>query len=135
MENYESMLDEAYSKIKKVEGKSDRFEIPEVEGMVEGNKTIISNFIQISSYIRRNPEHLAKFLSKELAAPGKIENNRLILIKKLPSKRLNEVIHLYSEKYVLCKECKKPDTELKKENDFHFLHCLACGAKYPIAKI
>ncbi|MEK6812055.1 MAG: translation initiation factor IF-2 subunit beta, partial [Nanoarchaeota archaeon] len=34
--------------------------------------------------------------------------------------------------FVLCKECKKPDTELLREDRVTFIHCLACGAKHPV---
>ena len=132
--NYEELLERAYKKVKKTET-GERFEIPEVLSHVEGNKTIISNFQQIASYLRRSPEHLEKFLEKELAAQGKQDSERLILIRKIPNKKIQERIKIYTEKYVLCKECKKPDTELIKENQFTFIHCLACGAKHSIAKI
>jgi len=134
MKDYEEMLEEAYKKIKPIESK-ERFQVPEVESHIEGNKTIISNFLQIASYLRREPEHLEKFLQKELAAPSKIENERLVIVKKIPAKKIAEKIDLYVEKYVICKECKKPDTELIKERNFFFVHCLACGAKHSIAKI
>ena len=136
MENYEQLLDEAYKEIKPVESKRDRFEIPHVEGHVEGNKTIISNLNQICDYLRRDCTHLLKFLQRELAAPGKLEKERLILIKKVPSSRINEKIKQYVEEFVMCKECGKPDTELIKQDAFMFLHCLACGAKHSVrAKI
>jgi len=131
---YEELLEQAYKKIKPIESKG-RFEIPEVNSHIQGNKTIISNFTQIASYLRRKPQHLEKFLEKELAAQGKIENDRLIIIRKIPGRKLQEKIKFYVEKYVLCKECKKPDTELIKEDNFMFIHCLACGAKHSIAKI
>jgi translation initiation factor 2 subunit 2 len=131
---YEKLLEAAYKKVKKVKA-SGRFEIPQVKSIVEGNKTIISNFLQIASHLRRQPQHLEKFLEKELAAQGKIEGDRLILIRKLSSKKLQEKIKFYVEKYVLCKECGKPDTKIIKEDHFTFIHCLACGAKHSIAKI
>lgn len=134
MENYEKLLEQAYKKIKPIESK-ERFVIPEVESHIEGIRTIVSNFLQIASYLRRSPEHLEKFLQKELATPSKIENERLIMIKKIPSKKIDERIKIYVEKYVLCKECGKPDTELIKEGNFYFIRCLACGAKHSIAKI
>ncbi|MEK6820351.1 MAG: translation initiation factor IF-2 subunit beta [Nanoarchaeota archaeon] len=135
METYEKLLEEAYKKIKPIEGSKGRFEVPLVESMIEGNKTIIFNFLQIASYLRRKPEHLEKFLDKELAAKSKIEKDRLTLIKKIPSKKIDEKIRYYIEKYVLCRECKKPDTEIIKLDNFFFIHCLACGAKYSISKI
>jgi translation initiation factor 2 subunit 2 len=135
METYEKLLEEAYKKVKPVESQRERFEVPAVEGMIEGNKTIISNFAQIASYLRRNPEHLEKFLEKELAAQGKRDGDRLILIKKIPSYKIDEKIKFYIERYIICRECKKPDTELIKQGEFFFIHCLACGAKHSIPKI
>ncbi len=136
MENYEQMLDGAYKEIKPVETKIERFEIPRVEGHIEGIRTIITNFRQVCDYLRRDCLHLGKFLQRELAAPGKQDGDRLILVKKVPSSRINEKIKQYVEEFVLCKECGKPDTELVKQDRFLFLHCLACGAKHSVrAKI
>ncbi len=132
MENYEQLLDEAYMHVKAVESKSERFEIPKAEGHVEGNKTIIINFFQVCSYFRRKPEHFLKFLLKELATPGQIEGERLVLNRKLLSQRINDKIELYAKEFVICRECKKPDTEIIKQDRFSFLHCLACGAKHSI---
>ena len=133
---YEKLLDEAYEKVKPISSNGERFEIPKAEGMIEGNKTIITNFKQICDHLRRKCEHLAKFLQRELASPGTIEGERLILIKKVPSSRINEKIKEYVNEFVICRECKKPDTELIKQDEFMFLHCLACGAKHSVrAKI
>jgi len=134
-ENYEQLLNEAYQGIKPVESKIDRFEIPKAEGHIEGVKTIITNFKQICSYIRREPDQVLKFLLRELATPGVIKGERLILTRKISSSAVNEKIKLYVDNFVLCKECQKPDTEITKEDRFTFIHCLACGAKKSIAKI
>ncbi len=134
---YEKLLEEAYKKIKKVESSSERFEIPKIEGHIEGKKTILTNFFQIASYLRRNPEHFQKFMLKELASSGQKEGDRLVLNIKVPSTKINQKIEQYAREYVLCKECKKPDTELIKEPDSRvtFIHCLACGAKHSVSKI
>ena len=79
MESYESLLDEAYKKVKQIEGTGERFEIPKIEGHIEGKKTILTNFMQIVSHVRRSPEPFLKFLLKELATPGQLEGDRLIL--------------------------------------------------------
>ena len=135
MESYEKMLESAFKKIKPVESKSERFEVPDVESLIEGNKTIVSNFMQICNYLRRTPNHLEKFLQRELAAPSKMEGSRIVFVKKIPGRKLNEKIRYYVEKFVICKECRKPDTEIIKQDNFMFIHCLACGAKHSIAKI
>ena len=132
MTSYEQLLEKAYKQIKVVDTSSTRFEIPKVKGLVSGKNTIITNITEIANYIRRPIDHLAKFLFKELATSGKIENDRLILHTKLNSQRVNEKIELYVKDFVLCGECKKPDTEIISEKGIKFKHCLACGAKYPI---
>jgi len=134
-DNYENLLTDAYKKVKPIEV-SERFEIPKVEGHVEGNKTILTNLPQITTHIRRDQEHLLKFLLKELATSGAFKGNRVILQRKISSTKINEKIKDYVKEFVLCKECKKPDTELKKDHAFMFIHCLACGAKHSVrAKI
>ncbi len=130
---YEQLLDSAYNEIKLVEC-CDRFEIKKVEGHIEGSKTIISNFLQIATCLRRQPEHFCKFLFKELATSGEIAGDRLILIRKVSSKIINEKIEKYANNYVLCSNCKKPDTELVEDNGL-FMRCLACGNKKQVARI
>lgn len=131
---YLELLEKAYGKIKPIESKIDRFEVPRVEGHVEGTKTILTNFKQICAYVRRDPEHVLKYLLKELASAGVIKGDRLVLMRKISSSLINEKINLYVQDFVICKECKKPDTEIVKEDRFNFIHCLACGAKKSITK-
>lgn len=138
MDDYEKLLNEAYKNVKQVSGSGERFEIPKVKGHFEGKKTILTNFAEIANHIRRPIEHFQKFILKELAASGKMDGDRLILNMKIPSGKINQKIEQYVREFVLCKECGKPDTEIKKDTEHRmsFLHCLACGAKHPIrAKI
>jgi translation initiation factor 2 subunit 2 len=132
MTDYEKLLDQAYENVKQVSISSDRFEIPKIEGRFEGRKTILTNFSQIASHLRRNPEHFQKFILKELAASGHREGDRLSLNMKVPSAKINTKIEQYAKEFVLCKECGKPDTQLLKEDRITVLHCLACGAKHPV---
>ena len=135
MEQYEQLLEQAYQKVKVIQISKERFEVPKVTGQVAGKNTIITNFKQIVEYIRRQPDHFAKFLQKQLATSGKIENDRLILNTKLSSQKVNEKIQLYAEEFVICPVCKKPDTEIVSEKGLKSKHCLACGAKSPIKHI
>jgi len=131
--DYEKLLEEAYGKVKSVVGETgERFEIPKVQGHFQGKKTVLSNFSQIASHIRRKPEHFLKYILKELAASGLKDGDRLILNIKVPSAKINQKIEDYVNEFVLCKECKKPDTELIKQGRLTFIHCLACGAKHPV---
>jgi len=130
--DYEKLLEEAYGKIKQTNTSLDRFEIPKIEGHFEGRKTILTNFYQISSHLRRKPEHFQKFMLKELAASGQKEGDRLVLNIKVPSSKINKKIEEYVNEFVLCRECKKPDTELIRKDRINFVHCLACGAKHSV---
>ena len=132
MENYGKLLDNAYEKVKQVSGNNERFEIPPIEGHFEGRKTILTNFSQIATHLRRAPEHFQKFILKELAASGQREGDRLILNIKVPSAKINSKVEQYAKEFVICKECGKPDTQLMKEERITFLHCLACGAKHSV---
>ena len=132
MTNYEEMLEQAYKKTKQIDSSNNRFEIPKIEGHFEGKKTILTNFLQIASHIRRKPEHFQKFILRELATSGHIEGDRLILNNTIPSAKINAKIEEYVKEFVLCKECKKPDTEIIKEDRLTFIHCLACGAKHSV---
>lgn len=132
MEDYEKLLNEAYGKVKKTEDNGERFEIPKVEGHFEGKKTILTNFYQIASHLRRNPEHFQKFILREIAASGQKEGDRLVLNMTVPSTKINQKIEQYVKEFVLCEQCGKPDTELTKEDRLSFVKCMACGAKHSV---
>lgn len=130
--DYDKLLDKAYHEVKQIDTSGERFEIPKVSGHFEGKKTILTNFFQIATHIRREPEHFQKFILKELAASGQKEGDRLVLNMKVPSAKINQKIEEYVKEFVVCKGCGKPDTELKKEDRLSFIQCLACGAKHSV---
>jgi len=134
-QNYEQLLEKAYSSIpaSKTTG-GERFEPPVAETFTQGNKTIIKNYGFICSRLRRKPEELAKYLSKELAAPAVIESNgeQLVLQTKLSNRTVNEKLSFYIQNAVLCSECGKPDTHITLTQGVRVLVCEACGARKPI---
>jgi translation initiation factor 2 subunit 2 len=79
--------------------------------------------------MRRNTTEIAKFLFKELGVPGEMKGNELILNGKISDRMVNQRIEEYVKSYVMCKECGKPDTDIKKEGDVFVLKCQACGAR------
>lgn len=131
--NYEQLLKRAREQLPESVFERERFEIPKVRGHIEGNKTVISNFLQIANTLRRPPEHLLKYVLKELATPGDVNRSGLLILgSKLAASRINEKIRQYANEFVLCPDCGKPDTEIIKEGDFHHLKCSACGSKHPV---
>ncbi len=130
--NYEELLKRGKEKLPEVASTGERFVIPNVRGHIEGNKTILSNFQQIAQAFGRSPEHILKFVLKELATPGEIKKQFVVFGTKVPASRINDKIKKYAETFVICKECTKPDTKMTKEGDVYFLKCNACGARYSI---
>jgi len=133
--DYENLLNKAYEKLPKVEETTERFEVPEVDSMVQGRQTIVKNFSQICEALRREPKHLIKFLTKELATPAGFDGVRATFQSKLPRRLIQTKLGVYVRDYVICKECGKPDTKLVKEDRLTFLRCEACGAKAPVKPI
>lgn len=129
MEDYEKLLQSAYEKMpRKAEGKK-RFEVPQVSSEIQGARTMIKNFSEIASILRRDENHLAKFFSKELAAPVSMQNGSLVIQTKVSRDVLNRKLADYVKYFVFCKVCGQPDTKLEKENRIMFMRCDACGAR------
>ncbi len=133
---YEKLLKAARKQLPEAILKKKRFEVPKVRGHIQGNRTVISNFHQIADFLRKDVNHLVKYVLKELAAPGNLTKTALIIGTKISASRINEKINQYVKEYVLCPECGKPDTKIEKEEKLFFLKCMACGARHSIkAKI
>ena len=130
MDDYKKMLEDVRTSLPEAVFIKERFEIPKVLGHMQGNRTIISNFLQIASALGRNVDHLLKYVLKELAAPGEIKKSgALILGTKIPASRINEKIRQYANEFVLCFECGKPDTKIIREGELTYMKCAACGSK------
>jgi translation initiation factor 2 subunit 2 len=130
--DYAELLAKARQNMPKSVLEKERFEIPKVMGHLQGNRTIISNFQQIASTLRRPPEHMLKYVLKELAAPGQLTGSALIMGTKIAASRVNQKVRQYANEFVLCPECGKPDTKMEEEGPVLYLKCTACGAKHVI---
>jgi translation initiation factor 2 subunit 2 len=134
--DYEAMLKRGRENLPDTNSFAERFNIPKVKGHIQGTKTVVSNFLQIAQTLEREPQHLLKFILRELATPGEIKGQQVIFGRKLPASSINKTILKYSQTFVMCKECGKPDTKIIKKSGAPYLKCLACGAQNPIrAKI
>jgi translation initiation factor 2 subunit 2 len=135
MNEYEKFLDMAMAKMPKKSENSDRFQMPRANVQPAGARTVIINFTDIAGIFRREPDHLQKFILKELATSGEMQNGRLVVQGKFRPEVVDKKIELYAKEYVLCPECGKPDTKFLREDRFLFLRCEACGWKHPIKKV
>ena len=134
--DYKKLLDKARKSLPEGIHSAERFEIPKIRGHIQGNRTILSNFHQIADALHRPPEHLLKYVLKQLATPGELKKSAVIIGSKRSASRINDAIRQYAKEFVICIECGKPDTKLEKEGNVTYMICLACGVRFPVkAKI
>ncbi len=128
---YSEMLERAYSSLPEKTLTRERFEVPRLESFIQGNKTIVKNLGSVLKLIKRDEKHVLKFLAKETATSANMEEGRLILNGKFSEQQVNDLFNNYMNNYVLCRECKKPDTHFTEKQGVKMLKCEACGAVSP----
>lgn len=135
MKSYEDLLCKAEEELPKHTAGGERFVIDKVLGHIEGNKTVVVNLKKIAKDLRRDENHLLKYLLRESATPGKFVGERVLFGTKIPASSLNKKIQKYASEFVYCSECGKPDTQLAEEKEVVYLKCQACGIKKPVKKL
>lgn len=108
---------------------SGRFELPPVDVMWEGQKTFLRNFSEFPKVLRRDPDKVLQYLSKEFAVPAERLGDKAMFIGKRDADDFTRLFQIYVKDYLECHTCKSPDTKITKENRIIFLICEACGAK------
>ncbi len=135
MKSYKELLKRAQSQLPKEKVIKERFEIPRVRSSVIGMRTLIHNFKEIADALNREPRHLMKFLTNEMATAGNLEETRATFQGKFPHNTLERLVSIYTENFVVCPVCKRPDTKIVKERRLFFLICEACGAKSSVKAV
>ncbi|KDN46048.1 hypothetical protein RSAG8_04555, partial [Rhizoctonia solani AG-8 WAC10335] len=120
-----------------VDDKFYRYKMPslltKIEGKGNGIKTVIPNMSDVSRALSRPPTYPTKFFGCELGAQTTFDEkgDRYIVNGAHDATRLRELLDAFIDKFVLCAECKNPETDLiidsKTENISR--DCKACGAR------
>ncbi|HTT26237.1 MAG TPA: translation initiation factor IF-2 subunit beta, partial [Thermoplasmata archaeon] len=132
MESYDALLARAKEKLPPVQVGGERFQVPDPDTMTDGKNTVIRNFQDICTVLRREPAHVMGHLARELGCPGVLDLPRGYLKSRISKEQIGQRIREYTEKYVICSECKRPDTHLSKDGRLTLLICEACGAQRPV---
>jgi translation initiation factor 2 subunit 2 len=98
-------------------------------------RTIISNFKEAADVLDRDPQHILKFLTREMATAATFHDSRAIFQGKFQRGVFERLLQRYMESFVICPVCKRPDTKIVKEKRLAFLVCNACGAKSSIKQL
>ena len=133
--DYDKMLNRLYSSLPEEKSAGERFEVPKLDSRIQGKKTTINNFSSAVKEIQREEKHLYKFLAKDTATSMTIESGKLVMNGRFYPDMLGKMFTNYLNEYVLCHECKKPDTKIVDQHGIKMLKCTACGALSPIKKI
>ncbi len=133
--NYDDLLKRACAQMPEVQAKKERLELPRIMIQTVGMRTIINNFKDIADALDRDPQHVLKFLTREMATAATFHDSRAIFQGKFRSDSFERLIQRYLDGYVICPVCKRPDTRIVKEKRLAFLVCNACGAKSSIKQL
>jgi translation initiation factor 2 subunit 2 len=133
--DYEELLKRARAQIPEATLKQERLELPRLQYGVIGMRTIIFNFKEIAEMLNRDPMHMLKFLSGEMATAATTQGTRIIFQGKFRRDSIERLFERYVESFVTCPICKRPDTKITKEKRVSFLVCEACGAKSSIKQL
>lgn len=126
---YEKLLKKIQDKISENKSSGSRFELPSVDIMWQGNRTFFRNFAEFPKILRRDPDKVLQYLSKEFAAPAQLAGDKAVFVGKRDPHDFTALLNRYIKEYLECPACKSPDTRVEKSNRFTFLVCEACGAK------
>jgi translation initiation factor 2 subunit 2 len=137
MDDYERLLDRARDMVPEDAFKKsgERFKVPKVQLMVQGNRSIWQNFQDIITVLNRPGKEVMKFISGQLATAGNFEGSTAVFNGKFHAEVVEDVLNRYIEAYVTCPVCGRPDTNMEKEKSAYYLKCSACGARTSIRPI
>ena len=128
--DYERLLKRIEDKLGNSDEESgNRFELPIVDVMWEGQKTFLRNFSEFAKILRRDPDKVLQYLSKEFAVPAERLGDKAMFVGRRAPDDFTRLFQIYVKDYLECTTCKSPDTKVLKENRISFLVCEACGAK------
>lgn len=133
--DYNELLKRAREQCPEVSSKSERLELPRLNYARIGMRTVIYNFKEIADALDRDPQHLLKFLTGEMATAAMMQGSRVIFQGKFQEDTFHRLMQRYLETFVVCPVCKRPDTKIVKEKRLSFLVCQACGAKSSIKQL
>jgi translation initiation factor 2 subunit 2 len=138
MDDYDKLLERARTQIPEDAFKrsGERFQVPAVHLMVQGNRSLWQNFQDVINVLNRPGREVLKFVAGQLGTAGTIEGGSAIFNGKFTAALVDEIVGRYVESYVICPVCTRPDTEIVRESHAgYWLVCSACGARTSIRPV
>jgi translation initiation factor 5 len=102
-----------------------------IEGKGNGIKTVVANLPSVAQSLARPPAYIIKYFGFELGAQTNTnpKDDRWIINGAHEASKLQESLDGFISKFVLCKSCKNPETEINIKDGRILLDCKACGQR------
>lgn len=102
-----------------------------IEGKGNGIKTVVVNLNSIAQSLSRPPAYVIKYFGFELGAQAnaKPTDDRWIINGAHDAPKLQDYLDGFIAKFVLCKKCKNPETDVVIKDGRILLDCKACGQR------
>ncbi|KAL8903213.1 MAG: hypothetical protein Q9207_004079 [Kuettlingeria erythrocarpa] len=102
-----------------------------VEGKGNGIKTVIVNLSSVASSLSRPPSYVIKYFGFELGAQtnNNPADDRWIINGSHEASKLQDYLDGFISRFVLCKKCKNPETDVNIKDGRILLDCKACGQR------
>jgi translation initiation factor 5 len=102
-----------------------------IEGKGNGIKTVVANLPSVAQSLARPPAYVIKWFGFELGAQTNTnpKDDRWIINGAHESSKLQDSLDGFISKFVLCKSCKNPETDINIKDGRILLDCKACGQR------
>ena len=102
-----------------------------IEGKGNGIKTVVVNLSSVAQSLARPPAYVIKFFGFELGAQtnNNPSDDRWIINGAHEATKLQDHLDGFISKFVLCRNCKNPETDLVIKDGNILLDCKACGQR------
>ncbi|KAL2164425.1 hypothetical protein VTH06DRAFT_3641 [Thermothelomyces fergusii] len=102
-----------------------------IEGKGNGIKTVVVNLSSVAQSLARPGNYLIKYFGFELGAQTNLDppDDRWIINGAHEASKLQELLDGFITKFVLCKKCKNPETDVHIKDGRILLDCKACGQR------
>ncbi|KAH7037751.1 domain found in IF2B/IF5-domain-containing protein [Microdochium trichocladiopsis] len=102
-----------------------------IEGKGNGIKTVVVNLSSVAQSLARPPNYVIKYFGFELGAQTNMDpaDDRWIINGAHDAPKLQDYLDGFINKFVLCRKCKNPETDVNIKDGTIILDCKACGQR------
>lgn len=105
--------------------------VTKIEGKGNGIKTVVVNLSSVAQSLARPGAYVIKYFGFELGAQTNVDpaDDRWIINGSHNAAKLQDHLDGFINRFVLCKKCKNPETDVNIKDGRILLDCKACGQR------